>query len=194
MASQGEVGYPSDVSDEEWAFVLPDLLLSREDSAHREHDLRAVFNGVRYIARTGNQWRLMTRCTTILRGQRFISKCSAGCERDVLSGWLKHVHFAARVCRTQGPADGSVHRQPHAAIHSRERRAGAQRTWRERRKGSKVHIAVDTLAHLSALSVTPADQGDRAQVETLAQDIQQVTGETVERRTSIRATPARIVP
>ncbi len=37
-------------SDEEWAFVLPCLLLSREDSAHREHDLRAVFNGVRYIA------------------------------------------------------------------------------------------------------------------------------------------------
>ena len=59
MASQGKVGYPSDVSDEEWAFVLPYLLLSREDSAHREHDLRAVFNGVRYIARTGNQWRFM---------------------------------------------------------------------------------------------------------------------------------------
>ena len=59
MASKEKVGYPSDVSDEEWAFVLPYLLLSREDSAHREHDLRAVFNGVRYIARTGNQWRFM---------------------------------------------------------------------------------------------------------------------------------------
>src|ERR1039457_7179144 len=50
----------------------------------------------------------------------------------------------------------------------------------KRRKGSKVHIAVDTLGHLLALSVTPADQGDRAQVETLAQDMQQVTGGTVE--------------
>lgn len=59
MANQGKAGYPSDVSDEEWAFVLPYLLLSRADSAHREHDLRAVFNGVRYIARTGNQWRFM---------------------------------------------------------------------------------------------------------------------------------------
>jgi hypothetical protein len=47
MASKGKVGYPSDISDEEWAFVLPYLLLSREDSAHREHDLRSVFNGVR---------------------------------------------------------------------------------------------------------------------------------------------------
>ena len=50
-------GYPSDVSDEEWWFVLPYLLLCREDSAQRRHDLRAVFNGVRYVARTGAQWR-----------------------------------------------------------------------------------------------------------------------------------------
>jgi len=76
MASQGKVGYPSDVSDEEWGFVLPYLLLSREDSAHREHDLRAVFNGVRYISRTGNQWRFMP--TIILRGLQFFSRCSAG--------------------------------------------------------------------------------------------------------------------
>lgn len=50
----------------------------------------------------------------------------------------------------------------------------------KRRKGSKVHIAVDTLGHLLALSVTPADQGDRAQIEVLAQNMQQVTGGTVE--------------
>src|ERR1700738_3083811 len=46
----------------------------------------------------------------------------------------------------------------------------------KRRKGSKVHIAVDTLAHLLALKVTPADQGDRAQVEALSAEIEQVTG------------------
>ncbi len=57
-------------------------------------------------------------------------------------------------------------------------RAGYDGT--KRRKGSKFHIAVDTLGHLLALRVTPADQGDRAQVKTLAQDIKQVTGGTVE--------------
>ena len=50
----------------------------------------------------------------------------------------------------------------------------------KRRKGSKVHIAVDTLGHLLALSVTSADQGDRAEVEALAEDMQQVTGGTVD--------------
>ncbi len=51
--------YPQDVSDEEWSFVLPYLLLSREDSRSRKHSLRELFNGVRYIVRTGNQWRYM---------------------------------------------------------------------------------------------------------------------------------------
>ena len=50
----------------------------------------------------------------------------------------------------------------------------------KRRKGSKVHIAVDTLGHLLALKVTTADQGDREQVAALAEEVQQVTGSTVE--------------
>ena len=47
-------GYPQDVTDEEWSFVLPHLLLSREDSRSRKHNLRELCNGVRYIVRTGN--------------------------------------------------------------------------------------------------------------------------------------------
>jgi len=38
----------------------------------------------------------------------------------------------------------------------------------KRCRGSKVHIAVDTLGHLLALKVTAADEGDRAQVAELA--------------------------
>jgi transposase len=37
--------------------VLRYLLLCREDSLQRKHDLRSVFNAVRYVARTGGQWR-----------------------------------------------------------------------------------------------------------------------------------------
>lgn len=52
----------------------------------------------------------------------------------------------------------------------------------KRRKGSKVHAAVDTLGELLALVVTPANENeqDRAQVEELAAAVQEVTGETVE--------------
>src|SRR6187549_2607283 len=50
----------------------------------------------------------------------------------------------------------------------------------KRRKGSKTHIAVDTLGHLLALVVTPADDQDRAQVAALAEAVQAATGQTVE--------------
>ena len=50
----------------------------------------------------------------------------------------------------------------------------------KRNKGSKVHIAVDTLGHLLGLVVTPANEQDRSQVQELAAGVQQITGETVE--------------
>jgi transposase len=49
----------------------------------------------------------------------------------------------------------------------------------KRKRGSKVHMAVDTLGHLLALHVTPADVGDRAAVGRLAADIQDATGDSV---------------
>jgi hypothetical protein len=56
----------------------------------------------------------------------------------------------------------------------------------KRRKGSKVHLAVDTLGHLLALHVTPANEQDRAQVGELAQAVQEVTGDTVDGRAQLR--------
>ena len=42
--------YPSDVSDEEWAVAVPYLTLLSPIALQRKHDLRAVFNAVRYLA------------------------------------------------------------------------------------------------------------------------------------------------
>ena len=49
--------YPSDVSDEDWVLVSPDLTLLPETAGQREHSLRAVFNGLRYVVRTSAPWR-----------------------------------------------------------------------------------------------------------------------------------------
>jgi transposase len=51
--------YPSDVSDEEWAFIAPYLRLMREDAPQREHSLREVFNGACWIVRAGAAWRML---------------------------------------------------------------------------------------------------------------------------------------
>ena len=49
----------------------------------------------------------------------------------------------------------------------------------KRKKGSKVHAAVDTLGHLLALKVTAANEQERAQVADLVEEVQQATGENV---------------
>jgi transposase len=51
--------YPGDVTDEEWAFVPPYLTLMTEDAPQREHSLREVFNGLRWLVRAGAPWRRM---------------------------------------------------------------------------------------------------------------------------------------
>lgn len=50
----------------------------------------------------------------------------------------------------------------------------------KRRKGSKTHLAVDTLGLLLAVHITAANEQERAQITTLAKQVQDVTGNTVE--------------
>jgi transposase len=56
--SGARAGYPSDVTDDEWAFAAPYLTLLREDAHPRRHDLRSAFNAVRWGGKTGAHWRL----------------------------------------------------------------------------------------------------------------------------------------
>ena len=51
--------YPSDVSDEEWAFCAPYLTLMKEDAPQRQHELRGIYNGLRWFVRAGCPWRML---------------------------------------------------------------------------------------------------------------------------------------
>lgn len=51
--------YPTDVTDEEWAFVAPYLSLMRPDAPQRVHDPREVYNALRWIVRAGAPWRML---------------------------------------------------------------------------------------------------------------------------------------
>jgi transposase len=43
--------YPRGVSEEEWSFVVPYLTLMNEQAPQRQHDLRGIFNGLRWLVR-----------------------------------------------------------------------------------------------------------------------------------------------
>ena len=53
MDTAARTPYPSDVTDDAWAFVSAYLVLMDEDAPQRRHDLREVFNAVRWLARSG---------------------------------------------------------------------------------------------------------------------------------------------
>ncbi len=64
----------------------------------------------------------------------------------------------------------------------------------KRKKGSKVHMAVDKLGHLTALHVTPASAEDRGEVERLARTVQAVTDDAVELAWVDQGYTARVPP
>lgn len=170
-------GYPSDVSDDEWAFLAPYLTLTREDAPQRTHPLRELFNGLRYIA-TGLQGRCMPAV---------LPPWHAVCQQN--RRWIDADGFEAIVAdmRELIHIGEGRHPQPSAMIlDSRTLQSIPESGHRadyygyKRKKGSKVHMAVDTLGHLMALHVTPATEQDRSQVGEIAAAVQAATGETVE--------------
>ena len=170
--------YQSDVSDAEWEIVAPYLTLMTEDAPQREYPLREVFNGLRWMVRSGATWRMMPNDlppwnVVYQQMQRWI-------KAQVFEVIANDLRAVLRI------AEGR-NEQPTAAIFDSrtlqstpESGARAGYDGAKRRKGNKVHLAVDTLGHLLALHVTAADQQDRAQVAELAKRVQEETGETVE--------------
>jgi transposase len=169
--------YASDVSDEEWALVAPYLTLMTPAAPQRRHDLREVFNGLRYIVKTGMQWRLMPHdlppwTAVHQQTQRWLA---AGCFEAI----VHDLRAILRLAEGRRPEPSAAIFDSQTLQSTPESGARAGYDGAKRKKGSKVHIAVDTLGQLLALHVTPAHAQDRAQVERLAQAVQDATGETV---------------
>jgi transposase len=158
--------------------VAPYLTLMTPEAPQREHDLREVFNGLRWIVRTGAQWCMMPHdpspwAAVYQQTQRWLKAGVFEAIVDDLRAILRlaqgrHEELSAAIfdSRTLQSSPESGHRAGYDGA--------------KRRKGSKVHVAVDTLGHLLALHVTPANEQDRAQVGQVAAAVQEVTGDSVE--------------
>lgn len=170
--------YPSDVSDEEWAFVAPYLLLMKEDAPQREYPLREIFNALRWMVRAGASWRMMPNNfppwhAVYDQTQRWI-------RAGVFESIVHDLRVLLRLLSgRKGQPSAAVldSRTVHGSIESGEH---SGYDGYKKRKGCKVHAAVDTLGNLLALHVTPANQQDRSQVGELTAAVQEATGENVE--------------
>ncbi len=169
--------YPSDVADDEWAFVASYLTLMTADAPQRRHDLREVYNALRWIVRTGAQWRYLPH--EFPPWQAVYQQTRRWIEADVFTAIIADLRDLIRIGedRSAQPSAMIVDSRTLQSTPESGDRAGWDGA--KRRKGSKVHLAVDTLGHLLALHVTPATAQDRDQVAELADAVQAATGETV---------------
>ena len=169
--------YPSDVSDAEWEFLLSYLTLMREDAPQRAHDMREVFDAVRYVVKTGCQWRMLPHdfpdwTVAYQQARRWM-------QAGVFEQVAHDLRVILRLVNERDP-------QPSAAIldgrtlqSTPESGGRAGYDGAKKKNGSKVHAAVDTLGNLLALKVTAANEQEREQVAELAAKVQEVTGGTV---------------
>jgi transposase len=170
--------YPSDVSDEEWTFLAPYLALVRQDAPQRHYDLREVFNGLRWIVRTGSAWRYMPH--DLPPWEAVYQQTQRWIKAAVFEEMVHDVRVLLRL------SEGRASDPTAAILDSRTLRSTPESGHRggydghKGKKGSKVHAAVDTLGHLLALRVSPANEDDRQEVRKLSEEIQRATGEKVE--------------
>ena len=170
--------YPSDVADEEWDFVAPYLTLMKEDAPQREHELREVFNAMRWIVRTGSPWRYMPNDlppweVVYQQSQRWLAS-------GVFEAMTQDLRRVLRVLEGRAEEPSAAVFDSRTLQSTPESGARAGYDGYKRKRGAKLHAAVDTLGHLLACLVTPANAQERDQVTALARAVQRVTGQTVE--------------
>lgn len=170
--------YPTDISDEEWAFVAPYLALLPATAGQRRHALRDVYNALRYVVHEGITWRALPHdlppwAAVYQQTQRWLA---AG----VFAQMVQDLRALLRMAEDRAPDPTAVVLDSRTLQSTPESGARAGYDGYKRRKGAKLHAAVDTLGHLLACLVTPASAQERAQVAALARAVQRVTGQTVE--------------
>jgi len=149
-------GYPTDISDQEWIIVEPLLPCRARTGRPRKVELRQVINALRYLVRSGCEWRMLPNdfppYQTVYYWFRRLT-------RRFL---FRTIHDLAlmldRMCeqREVVPSAGIVDSQSVKAPGAHERGYDAHK----KISGRKRHIAVDTDGRLLAVNLTPADVAD----------------------------------
>ena len=100
--------YPSDLTEDEWAYVEPLIPPAKPGGGKRRTDMRAVMNGVMYILSTGCQWRYLPKdFPPAQHGPPLL--------RLVAMRWCAGSHSSRALRRM--PREGGTGSQPHRRHH-----------------------------------------------------------------------------
>ena len=162
LYDRSDLRYPSDVTDEEWELIKPQIAPAKRGGRKRAVDEREIVNAIMYVLSTGCQWRALPK--------DFPPRSTVWHYLDLWSydGTLERIHHELYVkCREKAGREAS----PTAAIVDSQSVKSAEKGGAQidaagydagkKVKGKKRHILVDTLGLLLRVIVHPADIQDR---------------------------------
>lgn len=150
--------YPSDLTDDEWSVIAPLMLAPSRIGRPRSVNLREVINAIRYLVRSGCEWRMLPRDfppwqTVYWWFRRFVRRLLFRVVHDIALMMDRLLHE-----RNKQPSAGVLDSQTVKAPAALERGYDANK----KITGRKRHIAVDTDGRLLMVNLTPASISDSA--------------------------------
>jgi transposase len=153
-------GYPSDLTDAQWALVEPLLSAVKPGGRHEAHPRREVVNAILYLLRTGCSWRQMPKDfppweTVYWHFARWRDDGSLDKLHDTLRDRLREAEG-----RQADPTAAIIDAQ---SVKGADTVGAATRGYDAGKKtnGRKRHIVVDTIGLLVVVMVTAASVQDR---------------------------------
>ena len=155
--------YPSDLTDEEWSAIEPILPGPSRRGRKRSTDLREVVNAIRYMVRSGCEWRMLPIHfppwqTVYWWFRRFVRLLLFRTIHD-LAVMIDRERAGREASSSAGVIDSQSIKAP--AAKNRGYDAGKKVTGRKR------HIAVDTDGRLLMVNLTTADISDSAGAQVI---------------------------
>ena len=131
--------YPSDVSDDEWAFVAPYITLMTEAAPQRVHPLRAIFHALRWLVRAGAPWRMMPN--DLPPWEAVYQQTQRWLQAGVFEAIVRDLRMLLRMAEGREPHPSASLLDSRTLQSTPESGARAGYDGAKRKKGSKVHMA-----------------------------------------------------
>jgi transposase len=161
--------YQTDLTDEEWQAIEPLMPGPARTGRHRAVDLREVVNAIRYLVKTGCEWRMLPHDfppwqTVYWWFRRFVRRLLFRLIHDIAL-----MTDREQSGRAAHPTGGVLDSQSVKAPGARQRGYDAGK----KVSGRKRHIAVDTDGRLLMVNLTTADIADSAGAQKVLEAVRQ---------------------
>ena len=162
--------YPTDLSDEQWNLLCLMLPPPEQFGRKRTVDLRAVFNALCYLTRSGCQWRLLPKEYPKWQTVYYYFRLWRDAERFIAINDALRQKLRQRVGKNADPSAAIIDSQ---SVKTDEQASSKGYDAGKKVKGRKRHILVDTLGLLIKAKVLTADVQDRDGAQLLLSEIKE---------------------